>query len=145
MACRPLIRISVALLYLTYHWSMTRAIGLKKQHNIVWSFTVCVFSLTGYFDCYERRKSHICVTQCLGRDRTAALMWTFVVRCRRGFVRRNVRAARQMKEKANSCELYRTSSNGYIEAQDMTMLVCLCILHALSLHMPVCKETRHVC
>ena len=60
-----------------------------------------------------------------GIDRNVALMWTFVVRRRRGFVRREDRAATQMKEKANSCELYRASSNDHTEAQDMTMPVPL--------------------
>ena len=73
-----------------------------------------------------------------GRDRTTALMGTFVVRCRLGFVRRNDRVARQMKEKANSCELYLTSSNDHTEAQDMSVLV-------LSLLMSVYEETLQVC
>ena len=76
------------------------------------------------FVCKGLRKSFLS-DAAFGKQRTTALMWTFVVRCRNGFVRRNDRAARQMKEKANSCELYRTSSNDHTEAQDMTKLVPL--------------------
>ena len=90
-----------------------------------WIFWTPPNKIPGYAtaDCYGLMNSYFLPDSVFGRDRSTALIGTFVVRCRLCSVRWHDSAARQMKEKVNTCELYRTSSNDHTEAQDMSVLV----------------------